>query len=108
MEDTDQKIEIDNLVLLDEFNKETLLNNIYNRYYKSKKIYSFIGYSILMSVNPYQNLENLYSEEKKKEYKKFFDEVKVNPSIIPNPHLYYLVEESYRNMLIYNYVKLYQ
>ena len=38
MEDTDQKIEIDNLVLLDEFNKETLLNNIYNRYYIFKII----------------------------------------------------------------------
>ena len=93
-----KNIETDNLLLLDEFKKETLLENIYNRYYISKKIYSFIGYSILMAVNPYQNLD-YYSEEKKKEYKNFFDEVKINPSIIPKPHLYYLVEESYRNMV---------
>ena len=99
MENNNQSIEIDNLILLDEFNKEILLNNIYNRFYISKKIYSFIGYSILISVNPYKDLENLYSEEKKKEYKKFFDEVKINPSIIPKPHLYYLIEDSYRNML---------
>ena len=99
MENINQNIEIDNLILLDEFNKEIFLNNIYNRFYISKKIYSFIGYSILISVNPYKDLENLYSEEKKNEYKKFFDDVKINPSIIPKPHLYYLVEDSYRNML---------
>ena len=94
-----KNIETDNLLLLDEINNENVLDNIYNRYNKSKKIYSFIDYSILIAVNPYQNLENYYSEEKKKEYKNFFDEVKINPSIIPKPHLYYLVEESYRNML---------
>ena len=66
-----KNIETDNLLLLDEFNNETLLNNIYNRYNKSKQIYSFIGYSILMAVNPYQNIENYYSEEKKRNIKTF-------------------------------------
>ena len=64
MINSNKNIEIDNLLLLDEFKKETLLDNIYNRYYISKKIYSFIGYSILLALNPYQNLD-YYTEEKK-------------------------------------------
>ena len=54
----------------------------------------------MLNSNPYENLENYYyTEEKMKEYKTYFNEIKINPSIIPKPHLYYLIEDSYRNML---------
>ena len=86
-----------NLLMLHEYTEKTLYKNIHDRYINLKQIYSFIGYSILMAVNPYENLENYYyTEKKKKEYKKYFDNIKIDP---PEPHIYYLVEDSYRNML---------
>lgn len=47
-------------------NEATLLNNCKNRYQK-KKIYTYVA-NILISINPYEVITNLYSDETIKKY----------------------------------------
>ena len=56
----------ENLLWLKEFNEKGLLDCLEERYNaEDKKIYTFIGYTILISINPYERLQ-CYSEENKK------------------------------------------
>ena len=43
---------------------------------KKKKIYTFIGHSIILAINPYEPLDYYYSDEIIKEIKNYFDEKK--------------------------------
>lgn len=51
---------VEDLLSLGNFNEGALLNNIRVRYFEDK-IYTGIGTPILISVNPYQKIANLYS-----------------------------------------------
>ena len=94
----DKNKDTGNLLDLNGLTKDDLIRDL-NKRYLERKIYSFIGYSVLLAVNPYENLDNYYSKEKKEEYKQYFDEKKNNLLTPPKPHIYFLVEDSYRNML---------
>ena len=90
---------IDNLLLLKEFNDKGILGNLENRFKEKDLIYSYIGHSILISLNPQKEL-GIYTEKTRNIYKKYFNDIKYNPSTHEPPaHLYYLVEDSYKDMI---------
>ena len=90
---------VDDLLLLGDFNQQTLLHNTRERF-SQDKIYSFIGMPILIAVNPYKKL-NIYTEKLIKVYKDYFNQLKKDPTKIgpPKPHLYHLAEAAYRDMI---------
>lgn len=49
------------MVEIDELNHATLLYNLYKRYVKDE-IYTYVG-PILLGMNPFKNLDYLYTEE---------------------------------------------
>ena len=49
------------MVEIDELNHATLLYNLYKRYTKDE-IYTYVG-PILLAMNPFKNLDYLYTEE---------------------------------------------
>ena len=91
----------ENLLWLKEFNEKGLLDCLEERYNaEDKKIYTFIGYTILISINPYERL-NCYSEENKKKIRDYFDQKYADPYSVkpPDAHIYYVVEDAYRDMM---------
>ena len=90
---------VDDLLLLGDFNQQTLLHNTRERF-SQDKIYSFIGMPILIAVNPYKQL-NIYTQKLIKFYKDYFNQLKKDPTTIapPKPHLYHLAEAAYRDMI---------
>jgi myosin heavy subunit len=90
---------IDNLLLLKEFECKDILVNLEKRFNEKDLIYSYIGHSILIALNPQKELK-IYTEDTRKIYKKYFNDIKLNPSTPEPPaHLYYLVEDSYKDMI---------
>jgi len=90
---------IDNLLLLKEFDDKGILVNLENRFKDNDIIYSYIGHSILISLNPQKEL-GIYTEKTRSIYKKYFKDIKYDPSTHEPPaHLYYLVEDSYKDMI---------
>ena len=90
----------------EEDDKEQYINTIKKRFQisnenKKKKIYTFIGHSIILAINPYEEIDYYYSDEIIKKIKKYFDEKKINPFLLKSPkaHIYYLVEDAYRDMI---------
>ena len=75
-------MDIENLLLLQDTNIDSILYNL-NRRYKDNKIYTHAG-KILIAVNPFQNT-NLYSDEI---ISKFLNKE------INNPHLYELANDA--------------
>ncbi|CAI2322616.1 unnamed protein product [Caenorhabditis sp. 36 PRJEB53466] len=70
-------------------NEATLLNNCRLRYL-NKNIYSYVA-SILISINPYQQIDNLYSNETIKQYR--------GKSIgLKPPHIFAIADNAYREM----------
>ena len=91
----------ENLLWLKEFNEKGLLDCLEERYNaEDKKIYTFIGYTILISINPYERLQ-CYSEENKKKIRDYFDQKYADPYSVkpPDAHIYYVVEDAYRDMM---------
>ena len=99
-EEKDNKSDyIDNLLLLKEFDDKGILDCLENRFKENDIIYSYIGHSILISLNPQKEL-GIYSEKTRNIYKKYFNDMKYDPSTHEPPaHLYYLVEDSYKDMI---------
>ena len=106
-----EKKENDNLIYLEGTGKELLekiIDNVEKKYKsedtKTKNIYSFLGYNILISINTYTDINKIknlfYSKDIKKIYEEYFNNIskgiKINP---PKAHIYYLIEDAYRNML---------
>jgi len=60
-----------------------------------RQIYTSIGTSLLISLNPYENL-NIYSPQIAKEYQA---KVWAGCSDILEPHLFILAEEAYENII---------
>ena len=91
----------ENLLWLKEFNEKGLLDCLEERYNaEDKKIYTFIGYTILISINPYERLP-CYSEENKQKIREYFDKKYADPYSVkpPEAHIYYIVEDAYRDMM---------
>ena len=90
---------IDNLLLLKESDDKGILVNLEKRFIEKDLIYSYIGHSILIALNPQKEL-GIYNDVTKNIYKQYFKDIKYDPSIHEPPaHLYYLVEDSYINMI---------
>ncbi|XP_070491235.1 myosin heavy chain 95F isoform X2 [Chironomus tepperi] len=72
-------------------NEATLLDNIKNRYYKDK-IYTYVA-NILIAVNPYKEVKNLYSKATIKSYNgKSIGEMP--------PHVYAIADKAFRDMRV--------
>lgn len=70
---------LDDLLLLSDFNKQTLLYNTRINFINDK-IYSFIGHSILIAVNPYKTL-SIYNSDSIAYYKNYFKSIRSNVRI---------------------------
>lgn len=95
---------IDNLINLIHLNEPSILNVLCNKYLKDD-IYTFTG-SILLAVNPFQNL-SIYSQQTIQQYlkdgKNRWDLNNLNSNIEKlSPHIYSISDESYWNMKNYN------
>ena len=53
---------VDDLVLMDTVSEESIVENLHKRFKKSE-IYTYIG-PVLLSVNPFQTIRNLYGPTK--------------------------------------------
>ena len=102
-----EKNEDDNLMNLEGVGEELLqkiLNKVENKYNtndnKQKNIYSFLGYNILIAINPYGDMNKIknlyYTKEIRKVYEDYFQNISNNS---PKAHIYYLIEDAYRKML---------
>jgi myosin heavy subunit len=92
---------VPNLLALDDLNEDTLLSNIEIRY-ADLNIYTTIGSSILISLNPYQKLP-IYTTEKAKQCRHFVKDLRsgrVDESARPDPHLFMVAEEAYEDLII--------
>jgi len=99
MQEEDNSNYIDNLLLLKEFECKDILVNLEKRFIEKDLIYSYIGHSILIALNPQKEL-GIYNDVTKNIYKQYFNDIKQDPSTPEPPaHLYYLVEDSYINMI---------
>lgn len=87
-EQHDQKDVEDNCALM-YLNPATLLNNIRSRYHKDK-IYTYVA-NILIAVNPYYEIRNLYSSETIKKYQG------KSLGAVP-PHVFAVADKSFRDM----------
>ncbi|KAI3385801.1 hypothetical protein SNEBB_000842 [Seison nebaliae] len=70
-------------------NEANLLNNIRRRY-KRDAIYTYVA-NILLAINPYKDLKNLYSKETVHKYKG------KSLGVLP-PHVFAIADKSYRDM----------
>ncbi|XP_036886159.1 unconventional myosin-Ia [Sturnira hondurensis] len=81
-------IGVEDLVLLDPLEQESLLRNLQLRY-ENKEIYTYIG-SVLVSVNPYQQLP-IYGPE-------FIDKYRDSTFYELKPHIYALANTAYQSL----------
>jgi myosin-1 len=81
------------LVLLDDISNNAIVD-VLRQHHSSQEMYTWIG-PVLISVNPYTVISNLYTPATLNRYvgKKIFE----NP-----PHVYAVAENAYRNMVLYH------
>ncbi|XP_066902835.1 myosin heavy chain 95F isoform X1 [Halyomorpha halys] len=89
-EEHDNKDFDDNCSLMN-LNEATLLNNVRNRY-KKDKIYTYVA-NILIAVNPYFEIKNLYSSQVIKSYQG------KSLGVLP-PHVFAIADKSFRDMKV--------
>ena len=92
---------VPNLLAIDDLNEDTLLANIEKRYDDSK-IYTCIGSSILVSLNPYQRLP-IYKIKDAKMWRNFVKNLHsglADERSRPEPHLFMAAEEAYQDLII--------
>ncbi|KAJ3381768.1 Unconventional myosin-Ic [Lobulomyces angularis] len=81
--------EVDDLILLSKIDEENILNTLKNRLNKDI-IYTLIG-NVVISVNPYKNMESLYTNKVVESYK--------NKNIYEiSPHIFALADNAFRDM----------
>lgn len=85
-----QKGAVSNLILLDVLSEERINDNLRNRHAKDN-IYTYIG-NVLISVNPFRNIQGMYSSQMVDTYNGRY--LYENP-----PHIFGLSEETYRNLV---------
>lgn len=81
---------VNDLVLLENINEDSIVDCLGN-HHSQREIYTYIG-PVLISVNPYQNINGLYGASKIKKFvlKKEYEN---------NPHVYAVAERAYRTMV---------
>ncbi|EFA81458.1 myosin ID heavy chain [Heterostelium album PN500] len=80
---------VDDMVMLSKIANDSILDNLKKRY-AADVIYTYIG-NVLISVNPFKQIKNLYSERNLLEYRgKFRYELA--------PHVYAVADDMYRSM----------
>lgn len=89
-EQHDQTEAEDNCALM-YLNPASLLNNIRTRYYKDK-IYTYVA-NIVIAVNPYHEIKDLYSSETIKNYQGR------SLGVVP-PHVFAIADKSFRDMKV--------
>lgn len=95
---TSSELGIADMVEIDELNHATLLYNLYKRYAKDE-IYTYVG-PILLAMNPFKNLDGLYTEEQVKLYKSIiaskqpWEERKNMP-----PHIFAITAMAFKQMI---------
>lgn len=83
---------VPDLIQLGEFTEGSLLHTIRSRY-EQGLIYTSIGPSILVSVNPYQNLD-IFTTKVAQEYQNYGKRNDGNLKK-PNPHLFMIAQQAY-------------
>ncbi|TPX37698.1 hypothetical protein SmJEL517_g00731 [Synchytrium microbalum] len=81
---------VDDLVLLTDLTESAIVDTL-RKHYDSSEIYTYIG-PVLISVNPFQDIPNLYSQQTLMKYPHKFSYE--NP-----PHVFALAEDVHRSML---------
>eukprot|EP00755_Sulcionema_specki_P023572 Sspe_Gene.79241::Locus_49661_Transcript_1_1_Confidence_1.000_Length_3882::g.79241::m.79241/K10356/MYO1; myosin I len=81
---------VDDLVLLQTLNEKAITDNLKLRLEK-EQIYTYIG-PVLISVNPFKNIRDNYSEQKIKYYK-------ANARTSTTPHIFALAANIFTNMI---------
>lgn len=89
----DQEKDVNDNCSLMYLNEGTLLHNCRLRY-ERKKIYTYVA-NILISINPYEQVEGLYSSETIEEYRE------KSLGIMP-PHIFAIADKAYREMKRHN------
>lgn len=84
------KAGVDDMVMLSKVSNDGINDNLKKRH-QTDIIYTYIGH-VLISVNPYKEIKNLYTDRTLKDYKgKYRYEMP--------PHVYALADDMYRTML---------
>eukprot|EP01065_Artemidia_motanka_P045019 TRINITY_DN6515_c1_g1_i1.p1 TRINITY_DN6515_c1_g1~~TRINITY_DN6515_c1_g1_i1.p1 ORF type:complete len:1158 (+),score=438.75 TRINITY_DN6515_c1_g1_i1:68-3541(+) len=84
------KVGVDDLVLLPELNEKAITTNMQDRLQK-EQIYTYIG-PVLISVNPFKRIHDMYSEQKMQYYRR-------NARTSTVPHIFALAANIFSNML---------
>jgi len=87
----DEKKEVDDNCSLMYLNEATLLNNVNLRYAKDK-IYTYVA-NILVAINPYFDIKNLYTNSTIKEYRG------KSLGTMP-PHVFAIADKAFRDMKV--------
>ena len=89
-------INLHNLIQLRHLHEPSILYHTFKRY-NQDIIYTFTG-DILLSVNPFKNIENIYSIETIKKY----HINNSNNNITLSPHIFTISERAYQQSLLHN------
>ncbi|KAK6590362.1 myosin-related [Cryptosporidium xiaoi] len=81
---------IPNLLVLGDYCEGALLHNVRTRYYQDK-IYTCIGNLILISINPYKHIPDLYGDKQLNMYKNRVD----NSNEELSPHIFKMAQNAY-------------
>lgn len=71
--------------------KEDVIREVLDDRYAKDYIYTFVG-PILIAINPYKSIQDLYSEKKMKEYHG-------KPSHLVSPHVFVLADQAYSELV---------
>lgn len=94
------KAAMGNLLDLGEFNEGALLHTIRSRFFQ-RNIYTNIGQPILLAVNPYQQLTELFTSAIARKFRKVsLDRQKGHLVPDPEPHLFSVAEDAFQNMMV--------
>lgn len=89
-----------NLLDLGEFDEGSLLHVIRARFY-DRNIYTNIGSPILIAVNPYQKLPELFNTKVARKYR--VESLNIAKGMKPkqqDPHVFMIAEDAYQQMMV--------
>eukprot|EP00820_Chromera_velia_P005897 Cvel_18609.t1-p1 / transcript=Cvel_18609.t1 / gene=Cvel_18609 / organism=Chromera_velia_CCMP2878 / gene_product=Myosin-7, putative / transcript_product=Myosin-7, putative / location=Cvel_scaffold1552:42631-45974(+) / protein_length=510 / sequence_SO=supercontig / SO=protein_coding / is_pseudo=false len=89
---------VPDLLSLGDFSEEALLHNVRTRF-ANQQIYTAIGCPILISVNPYKNLDNYYDEATVQKYRQAGIAKERGETVNVEPHLFSMAQQAYSALL---------
>ena len=90
-------IGVPDILILNEFSEMSFINTLRRRYYRDD-IYTFVG-PIVVSVNPYKSVKQIYTEEKMKEYFSTIGSTLSKEKAELQPHLYAVAQNAYNALI---------